>query len=93
MFGGALLIGYLLRGRRRLRDRLTLVAVPAGLIAAGVLLSRYPWRSVDGYIGHSPWVQLPALIALGALSASVLSIRRGDHTETAATASPDRDQP
>ena len=28
--------------------------------------------SVDGYIGHSPWVQLPALFALGALAASML---------------------
>jgi hypothetical protein len=29
---------------------------------------------VDGYIGQSPWVQLPALIALGALSASLLPV-------------------
>ncbi|MDA2950552.1 MAG: hypothetical protein O2892_16160, partial [Actinomycetota bacterium] len=45
-----------------------------GLILAGALLSRYPWRSVDGYVGQSPWVQLPALIALGALSASLLPV-------------------
>ena len=88
VFGGALLTGYLLRHRQRLRDRLTLLTVPAGLITAGVLLSRYPWRSVDGYIGQSPWVQLPALIALGALSASLLAFRRADQTDTATTASP-----
>ena len=49
-----------------------LAAAAGGLILAGAILSRYPWRSVDGYIGHSPWVQLPALIALGALAASML---------------------
>ena len=47
-------------------------AAAGGLILAGAILSRYPWRSVDGYIGHSPWVQLPALFALGALAASML---------------------
>ena len=89
IFGAALLTGYLLRHRQQLRDRLTLLAVPVGLITAGVLLSRYPWRSVDGYIGHSPWVQLPALIALGALCASLLTFRRtADQTDTATTASP-----
>jgi arabinofuranan 3-O-arabinosyltransferase len=88
VFGGALLTGYLLRHRQRLRDQLTLLTVPAGLITAGVLLSRYPWRSVDGYIGHSPWVQLPALIALGALGASLLTFRRADQTDTATTAPP-----
>jgi arabinofuranan 3-O-arabinosyltransferase len=70
VFGTAMVLGYLLRGRIRLRDRVTLAASACGLIAAGALLSRYPWRSVDGYLGHSPWVQLPALIALGALAAS-----------------------
>ena len=68
--------------------RLTLLTVPTGLITAGVLLSRYPWRSVDGYIGQSPWVQLPALIALGVLSASLLAFWRADQTDTATTASP-----
>ncbi|GAY16426.1 alpha-(1-_3)-arabinofuranosyltransferase [Mycobacterium sp. shizuoka-1] len=78
VFGAAIVLGYLLRNRVLLRDRVTLGASACGLIAAGALLSRYPWRSVDGYIGHSPWVQLPALIALGALAASVHS-----DTETA----------
>jgi len=71
VFGAALAGGHLLRGRQPLLDRLTLTAAAGGLILAGALLSRYPWRSVDGYIGYSPWVQLPALIALGALAASL----------------------
>ena len=72
MFGAALGAGYLMRHRRRRFDRITLFAVPVGLILAGALLSRYPWRSVDGYIGHSAWVQLPAVVAIAALAASLL---------------------
>ena len=41
-------------------------------ILAGAVLSRYPWRSVDGYIGHAWGVQLLALISVGALAASVV---------------------
>ena len=88
VFGGALALGYLIRRRRRTTDRLTLIAVPAGLILAGALLSRYPWRSVDGYIGHSPWVQLPALIALGALGVSLLPLSPGATQSPGATLSP-----
>ena len=73
VFGAALGAGHLLHHRGRL-DRWTLAVVPAGLILAGALLSRYPWRSVDGYIGHSAWVQLFALIALAALAASLLPV-------------------
>ncbi|KDF00184.1 membrane protein [Mycolicibacterium aromaticivorans JS19b1 = JCM 16368] len=81
VFGTAMLLGFLLRGRARLRDRLTLTASACGLIAAGALLSRYPWRSVDGYIGHSSWVQLLALIAVGALAASAIRERTDSETK------------
>jgi arabinofuranan 3-O-arabinosyltransferase len=74
VFGGALAIGVLLRERRPAFDRLTLFTAAGGLILAGALLCRYPWRSTDGYIGHSAWVQLPALVALGALAASLLPL-------------------
>jgi arabinofuranan 3-O-arabinosyltransferase len=73
VFGCALAVGFLMRHRQPDFDRLTLFTVPAGVILAGALLSRHPWRSVDGYIGHSPWVQIPALIALGALAASLVA--------------------
>ena len=53
-----------------------LVIVACGLILAGAVLSRYPWRSVDGYIGHSPWVQLMALIATGLLTIDGRLLRR-----------------
>ncbi|WP_396925913.1 alpha-(1-_3)-arabinofuranosyltransferase [Mycolicibacterium sp.] len=76
VFGIAMALGYLLRRRDRVRDRVTLAASACGLIAAGALLSRYPWRSVDGYIGHSPWVQLLALVAVGALAASAVRRRQ-----------------
>jgi arabinofuranan 3-O-arabinosyltransferase len=45
-----------------------------GLILAGAVLSRHPWRSVDGYAGHSANVQLLALISVAALSASVVTV-------------------
>ena len=72
VFGTALIAAYLLRRRQPALERLALAAAPIGLILAGALLSRYPWRSVDGYIGHSAWVQLLALISLAAVSSSVL---------------------
>ncbi len=72
VFGGALALHHLLRGRPQRMDRVTLWGTSAGMILAGALLSRYPWRSVDGYIGHSPWVQLPALVAVGLLVTSAL---------------------
>jgi arabinofuranan 3-O-arabinosyltransferase len=74
IFGAALGAGQVMRRRRPRFDRITLYAVPVGLIVAGALLSRYPWRSVDGYVGHSAWVQLPALIGIAALAASLLPI-------------------
>lgn len=85
VFGGALLAGCPLRNRPRLRDRLTVTATSFGLIVAGALLSRYPWRSVDGYIGHSAWVQLPALIAIGVLGASVVALAPATGKQTPAT--------
>ena len=78
VFGTALIGRYLLRHRQHVFDRLTLALAPAGLILAGALLARYPWRSVDGYIGASAWVQLPALIAVAAVAVSALE------TDTAA---------
>ncbi len=72
VFGAALLGTRLLRRRQGVLDRLTLAVAPAGLILAGALIARCPWRSVDGYIGYSAWVQLPALIAVAALAVSAL---------------------
>ncbi|WP_156764305.1 alpha-(1-_3)-arabinofuranosyltransferase [Mycobacterium sp. E3247] len=63
--GAALGLRYALRGRRL--DRATMVVSAGGLILAGAVLSRNPWRSVDGYAGHSANVQLLALISLAAL--------------------------
>ena len=78
VFGAALIGRYLVRRRQHVFNRLTLALAPAGLILAGALLARYPWRSIDGYIGASAWVQLPALIAVAAVAVSALE------TDTAA---------
>jgi arabinofuranan 3-O-arabinosyltransferase len=72
--GVALGLRYGLRRREVLRDRATVWLSSGGLILAGAALSRHPWRSVDGYAGHSANVQLLALISLAAVAASVVSI-------------------
>jgi arabinofuranan 3-O-arabinosyltransferase len=72
--GAALGTRYLLRNRPTLLDAVTLVFSAGGLIAAGAVLSQNPWRSVDGYAGHSAGVQLLALISVAALAASLVDV-------------------
>ncbi len=70
--GLALGLRHLLRNREQLRDAITVTTTAGGLILAGTVLSQYPWRSVDGYIGHSAGVQLLALISVAMLAVSVV---------------------
>jgi arabinofuranan 3-O-arabinosyltransferase len=70
--GAALGLRYALRHRRS--DGITVGLSAGGLILAGAALSRHPWRSVDGYAGHSANVQLLALISLSVLAASAVSL-------------------
>ncbi|HEX4390447.1 MAG TPA: DUF3367 domain-containing protein [Mycobacterium sp.] len=72
VFGAALGMRWVLRNRPRRRDVVILWLSAGGLILAGAALSRHPWRSVDGYAGHSAAVQLLALISLAALAASTV---------------------
>ena len=72
--GAALGLRYALRHRQRWRDGMTVGLSAGGLILAGAALSRHPWRSVDGYAGHSANVQLLALISLAVLAASVVTM-------------------
>ena len=76
VFGAALGLRWVLRKRPDRATRVTLWLSAGGLILAGAALSRHPWRSVDGYAGHSVWVQLLALISLAALTASTVSAQR-----------------
>ena len=76
MFGGLLAVRYALRDREWLSDAITLGTTGIGFILAGAALSRHPWRSVSGYVGHSWGVQLLALTAIGALAISVVPIIR-----------------
>ncbi|BBZ65419.1 membrane protein [Mycolicibacterium insubricum] len=69
---------YLLRDQPAATRRLTLGGAPTALILAGALLSRHPWRSVDGYAGNSMWVQLFALISLALLAASAVPLLHRD---------------
>ncbi|HEY1842870.1 MAG TPA: DUF3367 domain-containing protein [Mycobacterium sp.] len=73
VFGAALGLRWVLRDRPRRRDVIAVWLSAGGLILAGAALSRHPWRSVDGYAGHSAAVQLLALVPLAALSASTVT--------------------
>ncbi|WP_369803660.1 alpha-(1-_3)-arabinofuranosyltransferase [Mycobacterium sp. NAZ190054] len=71
--GAAVGLRYLLRRRHRLRDGLTVGTAAFGLILAGAVLSQNPWRSVDGYVGHSAGVQFLALLSVVAVAVSLVS--------------------
>ncbi|WKG06816.1 alpha-(1-_3)-arabinofuranosyltransferase [Mycolicibacterium sp. HK-90] len=71
--GATLGLRYLLRDRVVRREKLTVAVASGGLILAGAALSQYPWRSVDGYVGHSPWVQLLALLSITCVAASTVT--------------------
>ncbi|MGA8329633.1 MAG: hypothetical protein WB777_10110, partial [Mycobacterium sp.] len=73
VFGAVLGLRWALRHRPRRCDAVTLGLSAGGLILAGAVLARHPWRAVDGYAGHSAWVQLFALMSLSAVAASVLT--------------------
>jgi arabinofuranan 3-O-arabinosyltransferase len=73
VFGAAMGLQWVLRERSL--QRATVGVSAGGLIVAGAVLSRHPWRSVDGYAGHSAVVQLLALISLAALIASTVVLR------------------
>lgn len=71
VFAAAAGLVYLLRDRPRADRWVTLGGSSVALTLAGAALSRYPWRSVDGYVGHSPGVQLLALLSLALLAATL----------------------
>ncbi|MGY4654533.1 alpha-(1-_3)-arabinofuranosyltransferase domain-containing protein [Mycobacterium sp. URHB0021] len=72
--GVAVGVRHLLRRREKLREAITVGSAAGGLILAGAVLSQNPWRSVDGYVGHSVGVQLLALVSVAALAASVVNV-------------------
>lgn len=77
VLAAALGLCYRLGRHRRGYRAVTLGLSAGGLIAAGAVLSRYPWRSVDGYAGHWPSVQLLALVSVAVLTAAAaVGVRR-----------------
>ncbi|HTI76293.1 MAG TPA: alpha-(1-_3)-arabinofuranosyltransferase family protein, partial [Mycobacterium sp.] len=75
--GAALGLRYVLRHRERLCDAVTVGITAGGLIMAGAVLSQNPWRSVEGYVGHSWGVQLLALASVAMLAASTVPLAAG----------------
>ena len=73
VLGVAIGARQLLRRRPVLRDNLTVGIAAGSLTLAGAVLSVYPWRSVDGYVGHSWGVQLLALLSVAAVAASLVN--------------------
>lgn len=72
---------WALRHRQRAFDVARLGLSAGGLIVAGTVLCRHPWRSVDGYAGHSAGVQLAALVSVAVLaSTAVVMITADDRT-------------
>ncbi|WP_293004128.1 alpha-(1-_3)-arabinofuranosyltransferase [Mycobacterium sp.] len=88
IFGAALGLRWVLRDRPLRRDQATLWLSAGGLILAGAALSRHPWRSVDGYAGHSAGVQLLALTSLAALAVS--TVTRNGPRQSDSSSSPSR---
>jgi arabinofuranan 3-O-arabinosyltransferase len=77
-------VHYLLRRRERLCNAVTVGGAAIGLTLAGAVLSQNPWRSVDGYVGHSPWVQFLALVSVASVVASaVVATPTDSHREHA----------
>ena len=71
--GIALAIRRLLRSRDNVWYAGTVGTAASGLILAGAILSQHPWRSVDGYVGHSAGVQFLALLSVVAVAVSALT--------------------
>ena len=70
--GIALGFRHLLRARETLWQRITVGTAAAGLVLAGAVLSQHPWRSVDGYAGHSAGLQFLTLLSVVAVAVSAL---------------------
>ena len=75
VFGAAMALLIALRHRQRAFDVARLGLSAGGLITAGAMLCRHPWRSVDGYAGHSAGVQLAALVSVAVLAATAVVAR------------------
>ncbi|BEK99312.1 alpha-(1-_3)-arabinofuranosyltransferase [Nocardia seriolae] len=71
---GIMLLVDHIRSRRWSRVLVALAGGGTAICAAA--LSTGPWRSLEGYVGGSLWVQLPALVAVIAVGVAALPQRR-----------------
>ncbi|WP_245713497.1 alpha-(1-_3)-arabinofuranosyltransferase [Nocardia vaccinii] len=70
-------IGFVAQWRYpRCTARALVVIAGVGTMVSAAALSTGPWRSPDGYMGGSLWVQFPALAAVVALGVAAVADRR-----------------
>ncbi|WP_245568091.1 alpha-(1-_3)-arabinofuranosyltransferase [Nocardia jiangxiensis] len=60
----------------RITARVLVAVAGIGTMISAAALSTGPWRSPDGYMGGSLWVQFPALAAVVALGVAAVAVRR-----------------
>lgn len=76
VLAGTTLAGVALAVRHRwgyvLSSRLLTAVTATGMGGAAAALSTGPWRAASGYLGHSGWVQLLALLAVAAVATAAL---------------------
>ena len=60
----------------RITTRVLVAVAGIGTMISAAALSTGPWRSPDGYMGGSLWVQFPALAAVVALGVAAVAVRR-----------------
>ncbi|MGW4357066.1 hypothetical protein ACWELJ_33795, partial [Nocardia sp. NPDC004582] len=64
------------RVRPRGWSRILIALAGGGTAVCAAALSTGPWRSFEGYVGGSLWVQFPALVAIIAVGIAALPPRR-----------------
>ena len=84
--GAAGVVAVARRRGRRAASRLLVGTAGGATMIAMALLSTGPWRSPDGYVGHSYLIQLAALVGLVAVGLAALPLRDASQRRQASRA-------
>ncbi|SQI35853.1 Domain of uncharacterised function (DUF3367) [Rhodococcus coprophilus] len=86
VLGAAGLVAVVRRRGQRAASRLLVGTAGGATMVAMALLSTGPWRSPDGYVGHSYLIQLAALVGLVAVGFAALPLRDASQRRKASRA-------